>query len=193
MQPKQPGLPKVPIAVVYTGVFACAVAMASLAFFAINGPLTEWRQDISRRVELVQARLSEGPALRRHHAEQQKELDNLLASVEQVNNRLPSQPREGEFLADLTRLADEHAVSIEDFRRGQTVESDTHSLVTVTVTAEGPHGGICAVVGAVSTLPRLAELTHLEVHPSERDGIYDLQMAYALYYGMATTDGSTNN
>lgn len=185
MQPKQPKLPKLPKAVTYTAAVACAVVIAAVAFVTINRPLTEWRHDITRRANLVRANLSEGAALRRRHAEQKQQLDDLLASVEEVNSRLPDQPREGEFLADLSRLAEDNDVSIEDFRRGRTLETDTHSVVTVSITAEGPHRGACAVVDAVSKLPRLAELTHLEIAPGTQDGIYKMQMTYALYYGMA--------
>ncbi|MEO0529823.1 MAG: type 4a pilus biogenesis protein PilO [Planctomycetota bacterium] len=185
MRPKQPGLPKLPKAVTHTAAVVCAVAVAAVGFVVINRPLTEWRHDITRRADLVQAKLSEGPALRRRHAEQQQQLDDLLASVEEVNNRLPDQPREGEFLADLSRLAEANEVSIEDFRRGRTLDADTHSVVTVSVTAEGPHRGACAVVDAVSKLPRLAELTHLEIGPGSTEGVYKMQMTYALYYGMS--------
>ena len=186
MQPRQPGSPKLPTGVLYTLAVACAAGVATAGYVVLNRPLNDWRVDLAHKADLVREKLAAGPKLRVQHAEQTAQLESLLQRVEQVNRRVPDQPREGEFLADLSRLAEEHGVAILDFRRGQSTTTETHSLVTVTVSARGPHTGLCRLLDAIGRLPRLAELTHLEITGQAADG-YPTQMSYALYYGMATS------
>lgn len=193
MQPKQTGLPRLPLGVLYLLVIASAGALASLACATLNQPLTSWRTDIARRAELVREKLSEGPALRREHAEQQRELENLMTRVEEVNRRIPDEPREGEFLADLTRLAGEYGVAIEDFRRGVSESTETHSLVSVSVNVRGDYRGICGLIEGVSKLPRLAELTQLTVRREAGDASYPVNLTYALYYGLVTAGDASSD
>ncbi|WP_197526475.1 type 4a pilus biogenesis protein PilO [Botrimarina colliarenosi] len=148
--------------------------------------MISWRNDIAHRADLVREKLAGGPALRRDHAEMQRELEGLLARVEEVNNRIPDDPNEGDFLSDLTRLAREGDVAIEDFRRGATSVSPTHSAVTVTVNLRGSYRGVCGLIDGVAKLPRLAELTQLTLRRGLDGTEYAVSMTYALYYGLVT-------
>lgn len=181
-----------PIGVSYTLAMACAVGIAALGYFVIKKPISDWRRDVSHRAELVRTRLEVGPELRSQHHERQEQLKALLTRVELVNRRVPDEASEGEFLADLSKIADDNQVTIDDFRRGGTTDTKTHSLVEVTVNARGSHRGICGLVDAVERLPRLAELTQLEIDSSDTGDNYPIRLTYALYYGMATpTPAST--
>lgn len=165
----------------------CAVGVAGVGYFALNRPLTGWRLELANKAELVREKLSEGPALKAVHAEQERELAQLLERVEQVNRRVPNEPREGEFLAALSRTAEAHGVTIEDFRRGQSLDAATHSTVSVSINVRGPHEGLCQMLDMIAKLPRLAELTHLEIEgPANSEG-YPAQLTYSLYYGMASS------
>ena len=190
MQPSQRELPKLPIAIVYVIALASAACVAFVAYFVIHTPLQSWRDSVERDVAAVRTNLSKGPALRRRHAEKKQLLAELLERVEVVNRRIPDQPREGEFLASLSRLAQQHNVTIEDFRRGRMTEAPTHSVVSVSVTARASHGSLCALVDSVANLPRLAELTNLEVESDgDRDG-YPVTLSYDLYYGMSAANAA---
>lgn len=191
MPPNQPRSPKLPTGVLYILAVVCAAGIATAAYFALDRPLTYWRLDQSRQADLVREKLAAGPALKALHTEQERELADLLARVEEVNKRVPEEPREGEFLAALSHLAETHQVSIDDFRRGKSTDTETHSVVTVSIRARGSHTGMCSLLDAIANLPRLAELTHLEVKSQPTSGRYPAQLTYALYYGMsATTDGT---
>lgn len=175
-----------PTGVLYTLAIICAVGTSALAYTLVNRPLNDWRRGVIHRGDLVRAQLSDGPNLRRQHAERQQQLQALLERVELVNRRIPDQAREGEFLSDLTRLASEHGVSIEDFRRGAISDTGTHSVVNVSVKARGGHAGVCGLVDAVANLPRLAELTRVQIDSQSDASGYPVQLTYALYYGIAT-------
>lgn len=191
MPPNQPRSPKLPTGALYVLVVVCAVASATAGYLALNHPLTSWRVDQSRRADLLREKLANGSALRALHAEQERELADLLARVEQVNRRVPEESREGEFLAALSQLAETHQVTIDDFRRGKSTDTETHSVVAVSIKTRGSHAGMCSLLDAIANLPRLAELTHLEVKSQPGSNGYPAQLTYALYYGMSATTDTT--
>jgi len=191
MQPQQPGLPNLPTGVLYTLAIVCAVGASALAYTIIQRPLRDWRHGLEHRGDLVRALLSDSPELRRQHSQRQQELEELLNRVELVNRRIPDEAREGEFLADLTRLARDHRVTIDDFRRGAITETETHSVIDVSVKARGGHAGVCGLVDAIAKLPRLAELTQFQIDSGAEAGTYPVQMTYALYFGMAAPSGAS--
>ncbi|MEN0109447.1 MAG: type 4a pilus biogenesis protein PilO [Planctomycetota bacterium] len=162
-----------------------ACAFAAVGYAVARQPLASWRATIATRANVVRAQLADGPRLRREHAELTRQLEDLSERVVEVNRRVPDTPREGEFLADLSRLAADHGVVIEDFERGATAETPTHSVVTVRLTMRASHAGLCGLVKGVAELPRITELTELEVQPDRRDDGYPVEASYALYYGMA--------
>ena len=135
--------------------------------------------------------LTKGPALRLEHAKQSQELESLRARVEEVISRVPDQPREGEFLADLNRLADEQSVAIEDFKRGAAFETAGCSAVTVSVSLRGSYRGVCQLVEEISRLPRLTELTEMVIRRENEATDPSVKVTYALYYGL-TGDGDAS-
>lgn len=191
MQHGQSRGPRLPLGVCYAAAIACAVGLASLAYATVNHPLTAWRIDIDRRADLVRDKLAEGPALRQRHADRQRELAQLVEHVDAVNHRIPDEPNEGEFLADLSRLAAANGVEIDDFRRAGSQSLGTHSVVTLDVTATGAHSGLCQLVSSVAELPRLAELTRLEVRRGPDNQQHAIALTYSLYYGLATSSAAT--
>lgn len=186
MQSRQSGLPRLPVRVLYVVAAVSAVAIASLACATFNQPLKTWRKDLDRRAELVREKLTQGPALRLEHAKQTQELEELRERVEEVTRRIPDQPREGEFLADLTRLAEQQSVAIEDFQRGAAIETAGYSAVTVSVNLRGSYSDVCLLVEEISKLPRLAELTEMVIRRETETNDRSVSVTYALYYGLTT-------
>lgn len=187
MQPKQSGLPTLPTGVLHALVFACAGAAAAGGYVLMQGPLASWRNDLTRRSELIRTKLDEAPALRSEHGRLTEELEDLLARVETVSRRIPNSPQEGEFLSDLSRIAASHGVTIDDFRRGQAIDTPTHSVVTVTATARGPFAGLCGWVEDVARLPRLTEALNLDATPDQKGADHAFRLSYALYYAIDST------
>ncbi len=188
MQPRQPFLPNLPIGATHALGFLCALVVVALSYGAVYRPLAEWRKGVAERAELVKVKLTEGQTIRQQHSESKQELQNLLASVKEVNRRAPDQPREGEFLGDISRLAIAHDVQINDFRRGTVSENATYSSVSILVTGEATHEGLCELLEEVSQLPRLASLTRLRVTPGNSSHAYPIELHYSLYYGMTPTE-----
>ena len=187
MQSHQPGSPKLPKGVLHCLALACALTVCGVAYNAVYRPLEDWRRDITARAELAKDKLALAPRIRREHAEKSSELRDLLASVEAIGQRVPDRSREGEFLGDLSRIADQHGVRIKDFHRDKVQETATHSAVSIVVSGEASYVGLCRLLDSVANLPRLASLSKLEVTPVGSAGNYDIQLNYLLYYATSPT------
>ncbi len=188
MQPRQPVLPNLPTGAVHALGLVCALIVMAVSYGAVYRPLADWHHGLATRAELVKAKLNESQTIRQQHGKTEKELRDLLASVKEVNRRAPDQPREGEFLGDISRLATNHGVQINDFRRGTVSEAQTYSSVSIHITGEATHHGLCELLEEVSQLPRLASLTRLRVSPGTSANSYPIELQYSLYYGMTPTE-----
>lgn len=188
MQPRQPFLPNLPTGAAHALGFLCALVVIAISYGAVYRPLADWRQSLSAQAALVKVKLAESRVIRHQHTESKQKLQNLLASVKEVNSRAPDQPREGEFLGDISRLATAKGVQINDFRRGTVSENETYSSVSILVTGEGTHEGLCELLEEVSQLPRLASLTSLRVSSGTTPNNYPIELHYSLYYGMTPAE-----
>lgn len=188
MQPRQPFLPNLPTGAAHALGLLCALVVIALSYGAVYRPLAEWRQSLAQQAALVKVKLTESKSIRQQHTESKQKLQELLASVKEVNRRAPDQPREGEFLGDISRLATDKGVEINDFRRGTVSEKETYSSVSILVTGEATHQGLCGLLEGISQLPRLASLTHLQIRSGTTPDNYPIELHYSLYYGMTPTE-----
>ncbi|MGL4514581.1 MAG: type 4a pilus biogenesis protein PilO [Lacipirellulaceae bacterium] len=186
MRPGQPTGPKLPTGAPHALALGCALAIGAVAYVGLYRPLAGWRIDLDHTSELVRSKLAGAGALRRDHAALVAELDELRARVQRVSDRIPDEANEGAFLADLSRLAREHDVRIQDFRRSTAETHDTHAVMPVAVTAEGTHAGLCAVFAGREDLPRLAPIKRLVIERGALESRYNVQLECSLYYGMRT-------
>lgn len=182
MQSRQPGSPTLPTAAIGLVSLLAGIAVLSVVYLSASAPITSWRAELSERTRQLRSALREGPTLRRNHAALSEQYDGLMTRVADVVKRMPDEPRDDEFLADISRLAAEHGVRIEDFRRGSVSEATTHASVTVMLTARATYAGLCGLVNAIDELPRLAELDALSVSSDPQSDEYPVKLQYTLYY-----------
>ncbi|MEO1497072.1 MAG: type 4a pilus biogenesis protein PilO [Planctomycetota bacterium] len=156
-----------------------------MLYLSASRPITSWRADLGERTRQLQTALRDGPSLRRNHAALSEQFSGLMTRVEDVMKAMPDEPRDDEFLADISRLAIEHGVQIDDFRRGAVTENDTHAAVTVMLSVQTPYRGLCGLIHAIDELPRLAELEELRVESEAYTERYPVTLHYTLYYALA--------
>lgn len=182
MQSRQSGIPTLPTAAIGLVALLAATAVMAMVYLGASAPITSWRADLSTQTEQLRSALHNGPELRRTHAALSKQYDELMTRVADVIERMPDQPRDDEFLADVSRLAESCGVFIEDFRRGAVTQAETHASVTVMLTARAPYQGLCKLVHAIDELPRLSELKELSVESEPGSEDYPVTLHYTLYY-----------
>lgn len=182
MQPILQRSPNLTTGVAHLVGLACLIAILSFFYFVVHKPLATLQVETEIKVELIQIKLAEATNIRANHADTLEELTKLRAKVDVLNARVPTIPNESEFLGDISRLALDHGLRIDDFRRAPTTVEHDVPNIAVQVTGAANHRSLCEFLDAVDSLPRIALLTRLSVNPRPYEEDYPIQLNYALYY-----------
>ena len=182
MQPTKLFIPNLTSGVAHLVGLGCLVCVLSGFYFGVFKSIQAGRDSAGMRVEIFKAKLTEASSIRTRYTASQGELERLQESVSEVKQKVPDSPNEGEFLANVSKLASQHEIQIEDFRRlDSQLETDTPHI-TIFIEGQGSHQGICNFLESIHHLPRIALLTQLTIDPTIDNELYPIQLKYNLYF-----------
>lgn len=96
--------------------------------------------------------------------------------IDQLNQRIPDEPRTAEFLAHVTQLARECEVEIRSFQPARAEHQEQYSSVAVQLSAVARYQALCRFLGGLETLPRLSHVRTFELSGME-EGDRRLQLS----------------
>jgi Tfp pilus assembly protein PilO len=162
-----------------------AVVMLALAlgfYRGIYAPLRLETADRTARIEHVGALSAHGDAVARSHRDMRTRLAELTAVAERTRERMPTEHSAGEFVEQITRLAGELDLEIEQCQTGPPLLHDTHATIEVTCRLVGSFASMCRYLAAVDQLPQFATVWRLEVTRTPNPLGYPVQVTFQLYY-----------
>jgi Tfp pilus assembly protein PilO len=138
-----------------------ANAIGTLAVLAIVVAAYHAHGWLGRERELVEARRRDDMALLAR-AEQVRadretaahQLATLHERLADLKSRLPSSPKEHEFLAQLSALAERSGVRLKNFRPGQATNAGSVNTCEVQLSLAGPFASICKLFDGLADVPR---------------------------------------
>jgi Tfp pilus assembly protein PilO len=161
-----------------------------LAHLAVNRPLDAQTAAYAQRTDRLQAVLRDGERLRKEHARLSEELALARQQAALLEKRIPDEPREADFLAQVSRLADEVGLRIRDYRPGVVKPRESYSTMRVDLICEGNYDSICRFVDGLSRLPRHSTIVRLEVDSAGKQKFYSTNISLELYAaGSGQADG----
>jgi Tfp pilus assembly protein PilO len=158
-----------------------AVAIVLIVQFVVYRPLDAQLAACTRRTEQLEGLLAREEPFRQEHARLSEELSAAREQATLLKDRIPEEPRETEFLAQVSQLAGESGVSIQDYRPGTVTSKGSYSTMRVDLTCEGGHEGICGVVDGLRELPRHSTVVRLEIDSRQPKEHYGMNMCLGLY------------
>ena len=93
-------------------------------------------------------------------------LTGAIAGVEDSSQPLieiPTAPNDTQFLGHVSGIADEHGITIDDFRIGDVTHQKRLSSLSIAVEFTADFTSICKFFDQVAQLPQLSRLKHLEI------------------------------
>ena len=132
-----------------------AVSILAAAEFVVLRPIDAQIGDCRQRVAESQTFLKDRSSLKAEHRELEEELKLANQEADALQTRIPSEPREAEFLGQVTRLAKEGDLKIKDYRRGQVVKRSSYSTLKVDLICESSYAATCRFLERLRSLPRL--------------------------------------
>lgn len=172
------------------GGLAAIAATLGLAWWLVYQPLEAARAEASLRCQEIATLLAsaddlyaEQAALARSSSEARRQEVSLLA-------RVPNEAHEAEFLRQISHLAKEVGVILRDYRPGQTREAAKYSAMEIALTCAGPYEGLCRFLDGIGKLPRLVNVSRLEIDGKQTDGVYAAKLTLMIYFGADAKRGA---
>ena len=114
-------------------------------------------------------------------------LEQLETNAVTMRQRIPEQPREAEFLKQVTQAADDEGLKIHRYERGSIDRKPTHSEFTVRLSCEGDYRAIVGFLDRMAKLSRVATV-HAMGLTSGSTATYPFDLSLVLYYGAQTSE-----
>jgi len=160
------------------------VAGIALAYVLVFRPLHEEIGDCQARATTVEGLLADAASVRAEHRRLCESISRMEADEATIRSRVPEEPLEAEFLAQLTEAASQAGLKIKDFRPAAPLARDTHSQIEIQFSCAGPYPGLCRFLERLSGLPRLARVERLEVTSGGADATA-ATITVMIFYGLA--------
>ena len=146
-------------------------------------PLETARGEAEARCAEINDLLGSAGRLRHEQAQLKRSLADARDEEIRLLARVPDEAHEADFLSQMSHLAKEVGMELRDYRPGQVQPQATCSAMEVALTCEGPYESLCRFLDGVGRLPRLVNLSQLEVEGSHGGSIYLTTLKLVIYFG----------
>ncbi|OHB66539.1 MAG: hypothetical protein A2V70_05295 [Planctomycetes bacterium RBG_13_63_9] len=159
-----------------------ALVLSGVCF--VHGPIERQIADDAARADALQRLLRGEAGVRAEHTRLSKELAAARKEAVELNSRIPDEPREADFLAQVSRLADDVGLQIQDYRPGTIASNHSYSTMQVDLICEGDYASICSFVDRLAELPRFSTVVQLQIEPGDAEEQYATKLTLKLYFGV---------
>lgn len=166
------------------------IAIVGAYFAFVTRPLNAQMDQCDIRVSQLKLLHERGPQVRAAYSQSQEELQSLKESVEETLLRLPENLEDEEFIAQVKSVALATGVEIVGYQMGSTEQLTSYSKAELTFQCNGSFASICRFLDEVDHLPRLTEVSRLEIETDKNLERYPLQVDFVLYFGGSSHDRS---
>jgi Tfp pilus assembly protein PilO len=175
----------------YGGVLA-AVVCATAVYSLLHAPTVRDIFDTSTRIEEVMLSVENAPLIRTQHEKISKTLAEVERRIENVQARVPNEADAGEFLKQVTRIANEEQLSIRNFQPEKPADKSGYAEMEVTLKGEGTYASICRFLDRLNKLTRLSKVKALTVSANDATSKYPMTATLIIYFGIkSTADGGS--
>lgn len=167
------------------------IALAILVAAELVGfrPLDADVAACARKTTELQEVIRDGERLRAEHARLHEELTRARERSADLIERMPDQPQEADFLAQLSRLADDSGLEIRDYRPGVITPMSSYATMKVELICAGDYESICTFLGGLAALPRHCTVVRLQIDSASPGEIYSVDVSLELYVATADPPG----
>jgi len=160
------------------------ITIVMVAVFAVYRPIDRQAAACARRTHELQKLLRKGAQVRAEHARLSEELALARKQADDLNRRIPDEPREADFLAQVSQLANKVRMQIQDYRPGKVAAEPTYSTMRVDLICQGDYASISDFLDGLSGLPRHSTVARLRIESEQNGQEYSAEMSLKLYFAV---------
>jgi Tfp pilus assembly protein PilO len=165
---------------------AAVIAMfLTVSYFGLSASFAWKISGRAERIAELEKYLNRAPSIRKKHAALQQALARIKQRVQEIDQRMPDDAREAEFLGQMTEAAQQTGLTIRDYRRGENTEMTSHFQLEVRILGEGSYGSICRFLERIHELPRAVAIDKMRISTEKENNVYPVDMTFLLHYHVA--------
>ena len=157
-------------------------ALVAIAYFTVCASFAWQTTTRTKRITELEEYLSRAPEIRAQHLTLKQTLVDLEQRSREIDQRIPDDPREAEFLRHVTEAAQQVGLAIRDYRRGRITEKENHFELEVRILGEGRYASICQFLERLHGLRRAITVDKMQVNAEEETDAYPIDLTLLLYY-----------
>lgn len=157
-------------------------ALLALSVWGIVAPLRAQRSEHLQRSRHLERLIAGRESIEREHGKLSAELQAVRRRKEEIRRRITDAPQVGEFLRQVSRVADDVGVRMKEFRPGAPSRTERYGVVQIELHCAGGFGGICAFLERLEKLPRLATVNRLDIAVPNRGDLYTFNLSLDIYF-----------
>ena len=140
------------------------------------------RDRLDRQISAMSRFLNTGDEIHFDHRDLNQRLSVMEGRLTDLMTRIPAARNESDFLAQLTELAHQYKLKIQNYRPGVVFEKEKYSEMEIKLSAEGSYQSCCRFLAGLESLPRLCRITHLNISAPDDAEIYPIEMTLRIYF-----------
>jgi Tfp pilus assembly protein PilO len=165
----------------------CGGALVSLALLALGAwvvvaPLRAERSKHLQRCAHLDRLIAGRAGVEREHARLSQELQDVRRRKEEIRRRITDSAQVGEFLRQVSQVADDVGVRLREFRPGAATRTGQYGVVRIELHCTGGYRGICEFLERLDKLPRLATIDRLDIAAPNRGESYTFKISLDIYF-----------
>jgi Tfp pilus assembly protein PilO len=167
----------------YAGVLLMVVC-TSVGYSMLHAPALEGITSTSNRIDELMLSVQNAPVIREQHRIVSAKLREVTTRIANVQRRVPREADSGDFLNQVTKLADAEKLAIKDFHPEKPESKNGYAEMQVTLKSEGSFGSICTFVERLNKLSRLSKIKDLTLTSETEATEYPMTATLVIYFGL---------
>jgi Tfp pilus assembly protein PilO len=176
----------------YVGVLVLVVCL-STGYSFLHAPAEQAIAETSNRIDELMQSIQNAPVIRQQHGIVSAKLSEVTTRIANVQRRVPNDAGAGEFLRQVTELAEEEKLAIKDFRPNENPEvKNGYAELQVTLKGEGSFGSVCTFVERLNKLARLSKIKDLSLTSETETTKYPMTATLVIYFGLRANEAEAD-
>jgi Tfp pilus assembly protein PilO len=171
----------------YAGVLVTVVC-ATAGYSFLHAPAIEAIAETSAQIDEVVLSVQNAPVIREQHRLVSAKLREVTTRIANVQRRVPQGADDGEFLKEVTQLAQNEKLAINDFHHDQPQAKNGYAEMQVSLQGSGSFRSICAFVDGLNKLGRLSKIKELTLSAEDTAAEYPMTATLVIYFALTGDD-----
>jgi Tfp pilus assembly protein PilO len=171
----------------YAGVLATVVC-ATAGYSFLHAPAVDAIAETSARIDEVVQSVQNAPVIRDQHRIVSAKLREVTTRIANVQARVPQGADDGEFLKQVTELAQKEKLAINDFHHEKPEAKNGYAEMQVSVQGVGSFSSICEFIDGLNKLARLSKVKDLTLSAEDAAAEYPISATLVIYFALTGDD-----